>query len=327
MSQELWATYSVKDHLQPRVLAADIMLFDRLVFPVPEKAEVDGHPIGPGPVKRERNDAEWERWENEHWDPTGQARVLKWLEPVIRKLPWENKGAVYDEYRTQAAKLAAAGLPDYAFDATRTVLSRDLPAYVTGVAAVGPSYCSVREIKRELGIRKTGGELPGGALAAVLAWEFFAPDPDDMQYSDEELLRETVRFVTQNADFQNARAAFNDFQRKFLRQRKGEDQSVTDLESITRAVQEMSRLLADAKQAAEQLTIRKIARCAFRLTPPALTIAGLALGLPPITTATSGFFFTAGSIVVDEKFFKSAEERTPPATAFVQDAQRHFGWQ
>src|SRR6476646_7851945 len=49
------------------------------------------------------------------------------------------------------------------------------------------------------------------AIAAVLAWEFFAPDPDDMQYSDEELLRETVRFVTQNADFQNARAAFNDF--------------------------------------------------------------------------------------------------------------------
>jgi hypothetical protein len=41
MSQELWETYSVKDHRQPRLLAADIMLFDRLVFPVPETAEVD----------------------------------------------------------------------------------------------------------------------------------------------------------------------------------------------------------------------------------------------------------------------------------------------
>jgi hypothetical protein len=35
-------------------------------------------------VKRERNDDEWKRWEKEHWDATGQARVLGWLEPVIR---------------------------------------------------------------------------------------------------------------------------------------------------------------------------------------------------------------------------------------------------
>jgi hypothetical protein len=36
MSTEVWATYSVEDHLDRRALAADIMLFDRLVFPVPQ---------------------------------------------------------------------------------------------------------------------------------------------------------------------------------------------------------------------------------------------------------------------------------------------------
>ena len=43
MSHELWATYSVKDHCTPRALAADIMLFDRLVFPVPQTPRIEGH--------------------------------------------------------------------------------------------------------------------------------------------------------------------------------------------------------------------------------------------------------------------------------------------
>jgi hypothetical protein len=301
------------------------MLFDRLVFPVPEKAEVDGDPTERGPIKRERNETEWERWTQNGWNPASQAQVLGWLDPVIRRLPWENKGAFYDEYRTEAAKLAATGLPDYAFTATRTVLTRDLPAYVTGVAAIGPSFRGVREIEREFGIHKAG-ELPGGALAAVLAWQFCAPDPEDRRYSDEELLRETVRFVTENADFRNARAAFNNFQRNFLRKREGEVESVTDLESIRAAVQEMSRLVDLAKMAAERLTIRTIARYAFRLGAPALNIAGLALGMPPIATAVGGFFFATGGIVVDEKVFKSAEKGIPAPTAFVQAARRHFGW-
>jgi len=50
MSQELWATYSVKDHRTPRALAADIILFDRLVFPAPEIARPQGPEHEPGPV-------------------------------------------------------------------------------------------------------------------------------------------------------------------------------------------------------------------------------------------------------------------------------------
>ena len=48
MSQELWATYSVKDHCTPRTLAADILLFDRLVFPVPEFRARKGLGTSPG---------------------------------------------------------------------------------------------------------------------------------------------------------------------------------------------------------------------------------------------------------------------------------------
>jgi hypothetical protein len=129
MSNELWAAYSVKDHRTPRTFATDLMLFDRLVFPVPEKVEVQGDPIGPGPVRRERNEAEWKRWLKEDWDPEGQEQLLQWLNPVVRPLPWSSEGPLYDEYRTEAARLAAKELPDYAFQATRACFMRKLPTF------------------------------------------------------------------------------------------------------------------------------------------------------------------------------------------------------
>jgi hypothetical protein len=326
MSHELWATYSVKDHYMPRAFATDIMLFDRLVFPVPEKAEVDGYPIGPGPVTRERNAAEWERWKNEHSDPAGQARLLEWLDPVIRRLPWSSEIPLHEKYRAEAAKLAARELPDYAFQATRTVLTRDLPAYVTGVAAVGPAYRSVEEIRCDLNIRASGEGLPGGTLAAVLAWEFFAPDPDDMRLTDEQLLKESVAFVTGNTEFQRRRTAFIDWQQRFLRPGAGGGPLVTDAESVRRAVEEMSDLLADANKASNRLTLRKVARYAFRLAPYIVSGVAIAHGVPPIWPVVGGGFLGLGSIAVEEKLFKSAEETKYPPTAFVYDAQRHFGW-
>jgi hypothetical protein len=33
--KEVWATYSVRDHLAPKAFVADVMLYDRLVIPVP----------------------------------------------------------------------------------------------------------------------------------------------------------------------------------------------------------------------------------------------------------------------------------------------------
>ena len=326
MSQELWATYSVKDHLEPRALAADIMLFDRLVFPVPENAQIpenSGPPEEKGPVEWKQNPKEWTRWEKEGWDPAGQKRLLGLLQPVIRKLAWDSAGPKYDQYGSEAAKLAAQGLPDYAFVATRTVLTRDLPAYVTGVAAIGPAYRTVEEIERELGIGSAGAKriLPGGALPTVLAWEFFAPDPDDNRLSPEELLRETVEFVTGDEGFRKRRTAFVEWQQNFLRD------GATDRESIKRAVAEMSDLLEDAKAAAAKLTVRKVARYAFQIAPSALGLAAAFAGIPGgVEIAGGSVFLSLGGIAVNEVVFKSAEQGQPPLTAFVHDARRQFGW-
>jgi hypothetical protein len=324
MSLELWATYSVKDHQEPRFLASDILLFDRLVFPVPEIAhfpENSSPADQPGAVVWEADPEEWARWQepDKNWDPESQHRLLELLEPVVRKVPWDKSHQ--QEWRGEAARLAAQGLPNYAFVATRTSLTRDLPAYVTGVAAVGPAYRNVEDIERELGIRDTAGrkQLPGGALPAVLGWEFLTPEDDTL--SDEQLLRETLDFVTGDDGFRRARRNFFDWQQKFLKN------DTTDRESIERAAKEMRDLLEEAKTAMRRLTVRKVARYAFRVAPAAVGLALAVAAIPGGLAAAAGSaFLSLGGIAIDEWFLKSADEGLPAPTAFVHQVNRHFGW-
>ena len=51
MSKQVWGTFSVKDHCDPNAFVAEVMLYDRLVIPVPPDAE------------------ERERWEKSGWQP------------------------------------------------------------------------------------------------------------------------------------------------------------------------------------------------------------------------------------------------------------------
>jgi hypothetical protein len=322
MSEELWATYSVKDHLQPRALAADIMLFDRLVFPVPEDAhfpEQSGPPNIAGPVEWTRNPDEWKRWQDENWDPDRQNRLLELLKPVVRKISWDKTHQ--EKWRAEAAKLAAQGVPDYSLVATRTVQTRDLPAYVTGVAAVGPVYRTVEDMVRELGISDASGrtQLPGGALASALGWEFLVPHDDKL--TDEELLKETVAFVTGDGDFQRDRRNFLDWQQRFLRN------GATDVESVQRALEEMRELLEVSKKAAGRLRLRTITRNAFRFAPSALALSLAIAAIPGgIVVAAGGAFLSLGGMAIDQWFLKDAEQGQPAPTAFVHDVRRHFGW-
>src|SRR5271166_1108642 len=56
MGKQVWGTFSVKDHCDLRAFVAEVMLYDRLVIPVPPNA------------------TERARWEDLGWDP---ARLEK----------------------------------------------------------------------------------------------------------------------------------------------------------------------------------------------------------------------------------------------------------
>jgi hypothetical protein len=320
MSRELWATYSVMDHLEPRALAADIMLFDRLVFPVPENARFpeNSNPIEVGPVEWKPNPDEWARWEHEGWDPEAQSKLLGLLEKVSRKVSWDTSHR--DQWRTEAAELASQHIPDYAFHATRSVITRDLPAYVEGVAAVGPAYRTVEQMERELGIKDAQGQkrLPQSCLAAVLGWEFFTPA--DARLSDEQLLKETVDFVTSDDEFKRSRRAFIDWQQGFLTR-----QGLTDRESIRVAVKDIRELLEAENAAARKWDVAGVARYAYRIVP--IPIEAALPFLSPVGAAVTSAVLSVGKIAV-EKFLNAEEKRDQPAsTAFVHLVNRHFGWE
>jgi hypothetical protein len=224
----------------------------------------------------------------------------------------------------EAARMAAEGVPDYAFAATRTLLTRDLPAYVDSVT-LGPVYRTFKEFERERGKQNSRApKMPGQMVLSVLAAEFIVPDISDDRFSShEELLKETVDFVTGDADFRKKRTAFIEWQQDFISNKQ------TDEESVKRAIEEMSDLLEDANEAAKKLTVRKVARNLFRVGPAMLGFAGALAGGGP-AFAAGGMFLSFGAVAIDEKFFKSAEDQQSPTAAltvaFVHDAHRHFGW-
>jgi hypothetical protein len=57
--KEVWATYSVRDHLAPKAFVADVMLYDRLVIPVPA----------------ENDESHWAEWDVARQDDAAGRRV------------------------------------------------------------------------------------------------------------------------------------------------------------------------------------------------------------------------------------------------------------
>jgi hypothetical protein len=299
-----------------------MMLYDRLVFPVPQTPDLHydkADPTQHGPVSWSRNPVEWKRWEKAKWDPEAQESLLKLLEPVVRKVPWD--APLQNEWQKEVTDEAGKHLPGYAFEATKTVLTRDLPAYVTGVNAMGPTYRSVEQLEKELGVSpaETRKKLPASALSAVLGWEILVPD--DPKLSDDELLGEAVAFVTHDKDFRVHRTAFWDWQQKYLKE------GVTDRESIEKAVKDMGDLLEAQKSAAKKMPMKQTTRYAFRIGGPGLAFAGLFFGpVGAVAFGAAGVVLTCAEIAAEKWFLKEAQGfNEPTPTAFVTDLHRHFG--
>jgi hypothetical protein len=61
MGKQVWGTFSVKDHSDPRAFIAEVMLYDRLVIPKPPNA------------------TERARWEELGWAPERLESILEIL--------------------------------------------------------------------------------------------------------------------------------------------------------------------------------------------------------------------------------------------------------
>lgn len=158
MDTERWGTLSVKDHLDAQALAADLLLYDRLVFPVMS---------GPG---------EPERWTSENWAPDLQETLIQELgEDLTVKAAWdEARRTTYQDLRR-----ARKQIREDAFQATRMVLAMDRqlprPAGVTDVRVVAAYHDSDEGAKALQITPHDPDEEALGKLAFVIGQRLLVP--------------------------------------------------------------------------------------------------------------------------------------------------------
>lgn len=297
MSRQVWGTFSVKDHCEPGAFVAEVMLYDRLVVPVPP----------------DDDDEERKRWTMNNWQPERLDVLRGILKERIREVPWTKYRQESWKNRYEAGKGVANETGDWAFAATRTELLSDLPPNVTGVQAV-TNYTSVDEFENEVGLHQTL-EMPqyGGAAMAILGHEFLVPN--DPKWSYEDLLRE-ARDLSSEPVFRRKRASFWRWQREFLGEK-----GITDQSAIRDAVDEMQYLL-DAEQA---LIRRKHIKTGtqFAFLVGSITLGMLAAPLAPL--AIGGAFLSVGQFVTDKLLEESKDDSNKPV-ALLRDIRKHFGW-
>ncbi len=297
MGKQVWGTFSVKDHCKPRAFVAEVMLYDRLVIPVPP------------------DDKERARWRDAGWDPERLDKLLMILGERAFTVEWDAERQQRWKARYQAGAEIAQATPEWAFAASRTELTQGLPRHVTGIQVV-TNYTSIRELENDLGLKRHADvnfPVYGGTAVAILGHEFLVPDDPHWSYDD--LLREAVEVSSERASSRK-RASFWRWQREFLG-----DKGITDQSAIRDAVEEMQDLLEEEKSVIRKKRIHVWTRFAFLTGSVTLGM----LGGPLTAMAIGGVFVSVGQFVAD-KLFEDRGNMTDKPVSLLWDIRKHFGW-
>lgn len=301
MAKEVWGTFSVKDHLEPRAFVAEVLLYDRLVIPVPPYSESE-----------QRG-----QWAGQGWRPDRLDKLLTILGDRARPVQWDAAWRQIWRDRHEGTRAVADRTGETAFQMTRDVLLQGLPSYVTGVQAVA-NYASLPDLSTDLGLRPSSkADLHGtpGLFTAILGHEFLYPE--DPRRNHEDLLEQAVALSKDRA-FVRKRAAFWRWQREFLN-----DKGIADGHAIKAAVEEMRENLEEVRAALRKEKILTGSRYAFLIGSVGLGFMG-AGSTGAMVAAAGGAFLSVGQFIADRILDAPAAEARP--ASLFHDARRHFGW-
>jgi hypothetical protein len=252
MSFERWGSLSVSDHLDTKALAANILLYDRLVFPVCTNT-------------KDRDERAY--WVDKGWDPDLQAKRLEQLGSLAIQKPW-------DAYRRQAFRERFAELKSLqsdadqidAFGLTRHLLAQEqqiaLPAGVSHVEVLA-AYNSEHGIRQDFSVEnaKENVALQAYLVSRKLAFPDLA-NPDD---SVDLALR-----LSAEEEFRKKRAKLYDWQDYIVAKGYTPKQAVEYMAQLT---DEYNGLVAKAHKEVYY-------RFAFLIGGVALGLIGAGLGQP-----------------------------------------------
>lgn len=284
MTSERWGTLSVKDHKNTQGLVADLLLYDRLVFPTPP------------------DEAQRERWQAEGWEPELLSSRLQKLGPQAIKAPWnESRRQRLREMFEEQRQISRD-----AFQTTRVVLALDqtikLPVGVTHVVAVA-AYHSASDFEQDFSVSE---ELPGdrrqeALVAFLLGQRFVVPDAGP----DPEAAVDVAVGLARDSDFQKKRRAYYTWQREKIRQ-------IADEGMVpSAAVDEMAQLVDEYNRCVEKATKARTFRFAFTVAPVILTLVAGAAN--PELAGASAFISIARFAAMDRNLAVQPGEAEPAA--------------
>src|SRR5262245_17932206 len=186
MGTEIWGTFSVKDHCRPNAFVREVLLFDRLVLPVPIDDQERAR------WRRPNENDPRETWNPERLDALRQILGSQdlvaqpppergWLRRILRyrrhsppppsltwDSPWDQQRWQFERSRVRTAKTITNC---DAFWSTRQILAmgKDLPGVIEAVAA----FPSAERCREEL----NPNETPPSDLTAAQALLMLAAPP------------------------------------------------------------------------------------------------------------------------------------------------------
>lgn len=305
MPFETWGMFSVSDHLGPRAFVSDVVMYDRLVIPVPDAEER-------------------KRWIRRGRQPDVLERKLDILgDDLVERLDWTPTFRSYldAEYPQQRGEARQDTInPAWADSLDRYVLADMMRSGRLGdiqTPEIVPAYTSYDAMYSDFKPSTVSADLrdrPDDRLVGVVGWEFLVPD--DSTLDDNSLLNMAVR-LAQDDKIRVAREAFHEFRREATRLGASPEQFLSELESKLREYQK-----ATARAAAGRMKINT-AR-AFAFFGAGLAVAAAIAAMPPVGLAAA--FMGLASVGVDIGWRESELGKPPQAVAMFHDARKHFDW-
>jgi hypothetical protein len=214
MGVERWGAFSVVDHKDARKLAADVLLYDRLVLPTPPAWDI-------------------ERWNDKKWDPAGLEKRLEQLDKLAIRATWDLERQKQWSEKFRALRDDVQDI-NAALHMTRRVLAEHGRDYrPPGVGSVEV----VAAFQSEADFAELDGEGSQSAARAeldfLIAHRLAVPDGDNA----EESLKRALELCSKDK-FANRRRRFHDWQRSVVLDGVHPEDAVADLQRLVREYNE-----------------------------------------------------------------------------------------
>ena len=274
MSRERWGTFSVRDHLTDAPFVSEVLLYDRLVIPVPDA--------------KDKSPETHEYWAQ--WRPEEQEKCLDILKVMTEKkdgmaltVPWgaSQRERFRNRMSTAVAMAAQEREPDSGyyidpFEVTAQLLKGEFsPALPKGVAKAWKvaAYSSGDAFEDDIRSVRYGGQR---RLAAKITTRFLTPAERDPNH---ELLKRAVALADTD-DFRRKRAKFYEWQENII------EENIED----EKALEELAKLLHDYNKATAKGFGTVKEEFLFTILPIGLgmTSAVLSHGVIPIVLGVAG---------------------------------------